>query len=195
VSTLVLPVLADFMREYPEIQLDLDFSDRLVDVIDEGFDAVVRTGEPADSRLTARKLGHFQMVLVASPEYLAAHGTPRNVQDLQSHRCLHFRWPHSGKLEAWPLPPGRTASPHGPGFHGLQQHRDPRLLRPAGARHCLPAGLRHPGAAGRRPPGARHARAGATRRGLPHPVACGQACRPKVRALVDYLCARVFAFT
>jgi hypothetical protein len=151
VSTLVLPVLADFMREYPEIQLDLDFSDRLVDVIDEGFDAVVRTGEPADSRLTARKLGHFQMVLVASPEYLAAHGTPRNVQDLQSHRCLHFRWPHSGKLEAWPLPPGADGEPHGPGFHGLQQHRDPRLLRPAGRGiACLPDfAIREPLADGR----------------------------------------------
>ncbi len=95
VSTLVLPVLADFMRDYPDIQLDLDFSDRLVDVVEEGFDAVVRTGEPADSRLVARKLGHFKMLLVASPDYIAAHGMPRQVQDLQAHQCMHFRWPHS----------------------------------------------------------------------------------------------------
>lgn len=111
VSTLVLPVLADFMHEYPDIQLDLDFSDRLVDVVEEGFDAVVRTGEPADSRLVARKLGHFKMVLVASPEYLATYGSPSKVQDLQSHLCLHFRWPHSGKLEAWPLPPEPDGEP------------------------------------------------------------------------------------
>jgi DNA-binding transcriptional LysR family regulator len=57
VSSLVLPVLGEFMREYPEIELDLDFTDQLVDVIEEGFDAVVRTGEPSDSRLTARRLG------------------------------------------------------------------------------------------------------------------------------------------
>lgn len=56
VSSLVLPVLGDFMRRYPEIELDLDFTDRMVDVIEEGFDAVVRTGEPADSRLSARRL-------------------------------------------------------------------------------------------------------------------------------------------
>ena len=59
VSSLVLPVLGEFMRAYPEIELDLDFTDQLVDVIEEGFDAVVRTGAPADSRLSARRLGAF----------------------------------------------------------------------------------------------------------------------------------------
>lgn len=105
VSSLVLPVLADFMRKYPEIELDLDFSDRLVDIVDEGFDAVVRTGQPVDSRLTARLLGEFDRMLVASPAYLDQHGTPTTPQDLAKHRCLHYRYAHSGKLEAWPLPP------------------------------------------------------------------------------------------
>ena len=103
VSTLVLPVLADFMREYPEIELDLDFSDRLVDVIEEGFDAVVRTGEPADSCLSARKLGHFEQTLVASPDYLQRRGTPETPADLLGHACLHYRFPHTGKLQTWPL--------------------------------------------------------------------------------------------
>lgn len=103
VSTLILPVLADFMRHYPEIELDLDFTDRLVDVIDEGFDAVVRTGQPADSRLSARRLGGFSMLLVASPAYLAEQGEPQQPRDLLQHRCLHFRFPHTGKLESWPL--------------------------------------------------------------------------------------------
>lgn len=103
VSSLVLPVLGQFMRQYPEVELDLDFSDRMVDVIEEGFDAVVRTGEPADSRLSARKLGTFQTMLVASPAYLAQRGTPMHPGDLAGHRCLHYRYPSTGKLELWPL--------------------------------------------------------------------------------------------
>src|SRR6218665_1219274 len=69
VSSLVLPVLGEFMRAYPEIELDLDFTDRMVDVVEEGFDAVVRTGEPADSRLSARRLGSFRL----PPAGAAAH--------------------------------------------------------------------------------------------------------------------------
>ncbi|MGC1331637.1 LysR family transcriptional regulator, partial [Pseudomonas sp.] len=71
VSALMLPVLGQFMADFPDIELDLDFSDRLVDVIDEGFDAVIRTGAPSDSRLSARKLGGYRLLLVASPDYLA----------------------------------------------------------------------------------------------------------------------------
>ncbi|WP_323121093.1 LysR family transcriptional regulator [Burkholderia alba] len=110
-SWLVLPLLADFMAAYPDIQLDLDFSDRLVDVIDEGFDAVVRTGEPTDSRLTSRLLGTFRTVLVGAPDYLARHGTPLTPADLARHACLHYRYPKDGKLEVWPLraAPGEAA--------------------------------------------------------------------------------------
>src|SRR6218665_3604929 len=92
VSSLMLPVLGEFMRAYPQIELDLDFTDRMVDVIEEGFDAVVRTGEPADSRLSARRLGSFQMRLVASPDYLACRSTPRTPADLLQHTCLHYRF-------------------------------------------------------------------------------------------------------
>ncbi|ALM54109.1 LysR family transcriptional regulator [Halomonas huangheensis] len=103
VSSPMLPVLGKFMREYPEIELDLDFTDRLVDVVEEGFDAVVRAGEPTDSRLVARKLGSFRSVLVASPDYLAQRGIPKVPADLLEHTCLHYRFPHTGKLEPWEL--------------------------------------------------------------------------------------------
>ena len=103
VSALVLPVLAEFMRQYPDIELDLDFTDRMVDVIEEGFDAVVRTGEPTDSRLSARRLGEFQMMLVAAPDYLARRGTPQQPVDLEQHSCMHYRYPNTGKLEVWPV--------------------------------------------------------------------------------------------
>jgi len=76
VGSLLNPVLAAFARAYPQVELDLDFSDRRVDVIEEGYDAVVRAGESADSRLMSRQLGQFQLQLVAAPAYLAQHGTP-----------------------------------------------------------------------------------------------------------------------
>lgn len=101
VGSLVLPVLGDFMRQYPQIQLDLEFTDRMVDVIAEGYDAVLRIGPPADSRLSARKLGHFRTVVVASPDYLARSGEPQTPADLTRHACLQYRFPSSGKLERW----------------------------------------------------------------------------------------------
>ncbi|HWW71043.1 MAG TPA: LysR substrate-binding domain-containing protein [Duganella sp.] len=110
VSALVLPVLADFMREYPNVELDLDFTDRQVDVIDEGFDAVVRVGEPKDSRLSAKRLGDFRRLLVGSPAYFAQRGVPRRPADLASHACLHYRYPSSGKIEHWAL----RRAPDGP---------------------------------------------------------------------------------
>jgi len=105
VSGLALPVLSDFMEAYPHVRLDLDFDDRLVDVVEEGFDAVLRVGEPGDSRLSARRVGTFRRRLVASPAYLARRGTPQLPDDLAHHECLHYRYPTSGKLEAWPMPP------------------------------------------------------------------------------------------
>ncbi|MBZ4399382.1 LysR family transcriptional regulator [Myxococcus sp. AS-1-15] len=107
VGMLMMPTLSAFMRAYPDIELDLDFSDRLVDVIDEGFDGVVRGGSISDSRLMARVLGTFRLVLVASPDYLARRGTPRRPEDLKQHACLHHRFATTGKLERWPFRKGR----------------------------------------------------------------------------------------
>jgi len=100
---LLMPVISAFMQAYPEINLDLDFTDRLVDVIEEGFDAVIRTGEVRDTRLMSRRLGTFRYVIVAAPAYLEAHGRPMVPEDLLEHRCLHHRYANSGKLEPWPL--------------------------------------------------------------------------------------------
>jgi len=103
VGRLLLPVLADFMLRHPAIELDLDLSDRLVNVVEEGFDAVIRTGEPPSSGLTARILGSWPMVLVAAPSYLDARGTPLQPADLASHSCLHHRFSGTGKIEPWLL--------------------------------------------------------------------------------------------
>lgn len=111
VGDISLPLLTEFMAAYPGIRLELDFDDRLVDVIEEGFDAVLRVSEPADSRLSARQLGEFPRYLVASPDYLSRRGTPRLPEDLLQHDCLHYRFPSSGKLECWPLPQTPGAAP------------------------------------------------------------------------------------
>ncbi|WP_313518171.1 LysR substrate-binding domain-containing protein, partial [Pseudomonas sp.] len=100
---LVMPVLAEFMQRYPAIELDVDISNRLVDVIDEGFDAVVRTGDLQDSRLSSKALGAFRMTLVGTPAYFARAGVPRVPADLAGHACLFHRLSTSGKLERWPL--------------------------------------------------------------------------------------------
>ncbi len=98
-----LPVLAEFQRRYPDIQLDLEFTDRVVDVIEEGFDAVIRAGEPKDSGLSARSLGGFRMLVAGSPAYFARRGVPLTPADLLAHACIHFRYPLTGKLQSWML--------------------------------------------------------------------------------------------
>ena len=111
ITSFFLPVIGRFQDAYPAIDLELDFSDRVVDVIDEGFDVVVRVGQLADSRLTSRLIGNFKMQLVASPRYLERYGTPRDVKDLEKHQCIQYRYPTTGRLETWPIleTPGRSA--------------------------------------------------------------------------------------
>jgi DNA-binding transcriptional LysR family regulator len=100
----LLPVLPEFQALYPEIDLDLDFNDHLVDVVEAGLDVVIRSGELADSRLVARRLGPFRFILAGSPAYLAERGMPQSPADLARHSCLRYRFLGSGKLEEWVLP-------------------------------------------------------------------------------------------
>ncbi|CAO3430525.1 LysR family transcriptional regulator [Azospirillum endophyticum] len=99
----LLPVIPEFRRRYPDIELDIDFNDRLVDVVEEGLDAVIRSGPLTDSSLMSRRLGPFRFVLCASPSYLERKGIPQRPRDLEEHDCLRFRFPTTGKLQAWQL--------------------------------------------------------------------------------------------
>jgi DNA-binding transcriptional LysR family regulator len=103
VGTLFMPKLAAFKRLYPDIELDIDYSDRLVEVIEEGFDAVIRSGEPSDSRLMARRIGSCRKVIVGAPAYFRQAGLPLTPADLAGHACLLYRFPSTGKLDVWPL--------------------------------------------------------------------------------------------
>ena len=103
VGNVMFVQLARFMARYPDIQLELEFTDRLVDVIEEGFDAVIRTGVLNDSRLMARRLGDFPFHVIGSPDYLARFGVPETAEQLAGHQCLHYKMAFSGKLERWPF--------------------------------------------------------------------------------------------
>jgi DNA-binding transcriptional LysR family regulator len=101
VGTLLMPVLSAFMHAYPEVQLDIDFSDRMVDIIEDGFDVVLRTGDAVDSQLTMRTLGHYTHLIVGAPAYLAARGEPATPEELAAHACLQHRFSRSGRLRRW----------------------------------------------------------------------------------------------
>ncbi|QIG81771.1 LysR family transcriptional regulator [Sphingosinithalassobacter tenebrarum] len=101
VGMLMMPTLAAFLEAWPDIELDIDFTDRVVDVIEEGFDAVIRTGEVSDSRLMTRTLGNVRFKLVGTPAYFERYGIPGDATDLTGHRCLLHRYPSTGKLERW----------------------------------------------------------------------------------------------
>jgi DNA-binding transcriptional LysR family regulator len=99
----IMPVLVKFMTAFPDIELDIDMSDRKVEVIEEGFDAVIRTGEPLDSRLTSKALGTYKLVLVAAPSYLETRGRPTHPNELEHHYGIFHRFPANGRVEQWPL--------------------------------------------------------------------------------------------
>lgn len=86
----VVPLLADFTARYPNILVDLNLSDGVVDVLGGQADIAIRFGQLADSPLTARRIGETGRVVVASPAYLARHGTPEQPEDLFGHNCLSF---------------------------------------------------------------------------------------------------------
>lgn len=91
-QTRLTPLLASFIQTYPEIRIELTLNDRRVDVIDEGFDLVVRIGRLEDSSLMARRLMSAPMICAASPAYLAARGEPLAPQDLRRHTCLRYTY-------------------------------------------------------------------------------------------------------
>jgi DNA-binding transcriptional LysR family regulator len=107
----LLPVLPDFVARYPDVELDLHFTDRSVDLIEEGIDVAIRSGELPDSRLVSRPLQAFRLLLCASPDYLARHGEPASMADLPTHSAIRFRHPNTGKLLDWPMLPDGQVHP------------------------------------------------------------------------------------
>lgn len=108
------PMLPEFLKAHPHVSIIADYSERLVDIIDEGFDAAIRIGELDDSRLIAKKLSDHRRILCASPAYITKHGMPETPQDLIRHNCLRFSGLAS--FPQWRLHRGnelQTVSPKG----------------------------------------------------------------------------------
>lgn len=102
----VVPVVADFLAQYPEIGVNLMLTDRVVHLMDEHADAAIRIGELPDSALMATRVGTVRRVICASPAYLAAHGRPLRPQDLAGHACITFEVLAS--MRAWAFDAGES---------------------------------------------------------------------------------------
>ncbi|TFW11351.1 LysR family transcriptional regulator [Massilia arenosa] len=100
-SEYLAPALVDYLEQHPDVSLDLDLSDRIVDIVDEGFDAAIRIGPLNDSDLVARRLQDYGLMIAASPAYLKKHGKPQHPRDLVHHQCLDFT--HWHKNIRWRL--------------------------------------------------------------------------------------------
>jgi len=97
----IVPALPSFFAQYPEIQLELGCSEHRADLIEEGIDCAVWSGELEDSTLIARRLGQLYFGTCAAPSYLAAHGQPRHPDELTAHRCINHFSPRTGKIFEW----------------------------------------------------------------------------------------------
>jgi DNA-binding transcriptional LysR family regulator len=100
----LLPRMAAFRAQYPDVELDINISNRNIDFVDEGYDIAIRQGTPPDSRLVARKLEDAPIGVYASPAYLRARGSPadlRALQDPAQHTLLPFTLPSTGRAMPW----------------------------------------------------------------------------------------------
>ncbi|SDH35574.1 LysR family transcriptional regulator [Paraburkholderia phenazinium] len=95
------PMVAQYLRQYPEVQVDLTLSDRVVDLVDEGYDAVIRIAPLTDSGLIARQLAPYRLVTCAAPAYLAERGIPSRPEDLTNHECLGFAFSTRPPMAEW----------------------------------------------------------------------------------------------
>lgn len=96
----LVPLLVDFNKLYPNVQIRLRLEDRIVDLIDEQIDLAIRVGNLPDSTQIARLIGHMQWIICASPDYLARRGTPFKPEDVLNHDCLYYQNSQSA-LDQW----------------------------------------------------------------------------------------------
>ncbi|MBE02792.1 LysR substrate-binding domain-containing protein [Marinobacter lutaoensis] len=113
-ENIVAPLVNDFLARYPDLEVDLVLTNRRLDLVAEGVDLAIRAGQLEDSTMVARRLASRAFHVCASPEYLAVHGEPRTLADLDRHQCLR------GTLDIW----------------RFQEQGQPRQVRVQGRLHC-----------------------------------------------------------
>lgn len=127
------PLWSDFMAQHPKVTLDVTLSDRVVDLVEEGFDLAVRIGSLASSSLISRKLASTRMVLCASPTYLKVHGSPQRPEEIAQHAVLAYSLLATG--DQWSL--------EGP--NGIESVVVHPFLRTNSGDTCRAAALKHQG--------------------------------------------------
>ena len=107
-QSVVIPALPQLMAAHPALEIELSSTDRRVDLVQEGFDCVIRLGPVADETLIARPIGKLRMINAACPDYLARFGTPRTLEELisQKHRMVHYVRNFGAKPDGWEYPSG-----------------------------------------------------------------------------------------
>ncbi len=94
-ESIILPLMSEFMALYPSIELELELTERVVDLVEENIDVAIRSGRLPDSSMIAKHLANNDFLLCASPQYLAAHKIPKRAEDLVNHQCIRYsysRW-------------------------------------------------------------------------------------------------------
>lgn len=97
----LLPLMPAFTQAYPQIDIELSISDKIIDFVEEGFDIAIRLGIQRDSRLVAYKLEDAPLGVYGAPGYLAQKGTPRSLDDLAAHDCIQYVSPNTGRPLQW----------------------------------------------------------------------------------------------
>jgi DNA-binding transcriptional LysR family regulator len=97
----LLPLMPKFTEAYPQIEIELSISDKIIDFVEEGFDLAIRLGIQRDSRLVAYKLEDASLGVFATSDYLLKKGTPRSLADLERHDCIQYISPNTGRALPW----------------------------------------------------------------------------------------------
>jgi DNA-binding transcriptional LysR family regulator len=98
---IIAPELPKFIERYPDMEIELGVSDRMVNLVEEGVDCAVRVGVLRDSALIARRIGELRLLNCASPAYLTKHGRPASIEDLDRHFAIGYALPSNGRIEPW----------------------------------------------------------------------------------------------
>ncbi len=111
----VMPLLQGFIQKYPEIELELSFNDSYVDMLEQGIDLTIRSGNVEDQRLVARKISPVDFLICASPDYLKQNGKPSCLEELRDHPWIRFRYRQSGRLMPITVPTDEGEQQYEPG--------------------------------------------------------------------------------
>ena len=107
-NTILMPTLANILPKYPDIKIEINSQNRLIDIVEQRYDAGVRLGEQVAKDMIAVRIGpDVRMVVVGSPSYFAKHSIPKTPQDLTDHTCINLRLPTLGGLYAWEMKKGK----------------------------------------------------------------------------------------